>query len=224
MKRYNTHTLALCALIVILLVLIVFAPSYGWNIRRFLTPNSGPPPDEASLAAENESLKAEVAKLQRIAGEVSRKPISYISAVVYSRYPLNFKNELLIDAGKNEGVHEGSAAVFGGIFSGIVRQAFADTALVQTIFDNGLKIPVRIGARGYDGLLQGGPSPTVRSIAESAAVAKGDIIYTAAPGIPYGLPVGEVVATSTSADGLFQEASLSVAYNVDDIQAISIAP
>jgi cell shape-determining protein MreC len=224
-KNYKPETLALCALIVLVLILIVFTPSYGWKIRQLLTPGPGAPAaNDASLTAENEVLKAEVVKLQGIAAEVSRKPANYLSAIVYSRYPLNFKNELLVDAGTNEGVKVGSAAVFQGIFVGVVEQTFADTALVQTIFDNNLKIPVRIGTHGYDGLLQGGASPTVKSIAQSAAVLKGDIIYTAGPGVPYALPIGEVTATSTSADSLFQEASIAVTYNVDDIENISLAP
>jgi len=71
-------------------------------------------------------------------------------------------------------------------------------------------------------LLVGGAYPKIGSIAKGAPVAAGDIVYAAAPGMPYGLPVADVNATGTSADNLFQEASLEFAYSINDAQAVLI--
>ena len=76
---------------------------------------------------------------------------------------------------------------------------------------------------GADGLLQGGSDPVVGSIASNAPVAPGDIVYSAAPGIPYALPIAQVVATSTSADSFFQQATLSFPYDVNNVETVLIA-
>jgi cell shape-determining protein MreC len=71
-------------------------------------------------------------------------------------------------------------------------------------------------------LLQGSAYPTVGSIAKTATVNPGDIVYAAGTGFPYGVPIGEVVATSTSADSLFEQASLNFPYDINGIQTVAI--
>jgi cell shape-determining protein MreC len=105
---------------------------------------------------------------------------------------------------------------------GQVQKVFSDESLVQTIFDNELKMPVRIGESGTDGLLQGGADPVIGSIASTATLAPGAIVYSAAPGIPYAQPIAEVVATSTSADSLFQQATLSFPYDINNVETVLI--
>jgi rod shape-determining protein MreC len=231
----------LTGLIVILLFFVIFEPSYGWKLRQFFTPsnvamqngdastttntNLNVSSDENNnLATENESLKAQLAKLQTVAAELPTSSANYIRAMVYSRYPLNFKNELMVNVGTNDGISIGSAVVFQGLLVGRVIAVEKNYATVQTVFDNNFKMPVRVGSGGYDGLLTGGSYPFVSSIAKSAHVGANDIIYTAAPGIPYALPIGEVMATSTSADNLFQQATLVFPYDVNNIETVFIAP
>lgn len=213
----------LLAGIVILITLIFLAPSYGWKIRTWLEPRAMQPTDMPGLAAENQALKAEVAQLQGVAGQTPGVPVDYLRAMVYSRYPMSFRNEILVNIGSGDGVAMGKAAVFQGIFMGKVEKTFSDSTLIQTVFDAGFKMPVRVGTGGYDALLIGGASPKITSMAKTALVRIGDIVYTAAEGLPYGLPVALVVSTSTSPDNLFQEAALSFAYDVNDIQSIFVA-
>ena len=209
------------ALIVILAILIFFIPSYGWKLRAWLSPGigvsagdngvTGPAASQAndqSLSAMNDALEAQLARLQVVASQLPTSSSAEIRAEVYSRYPMNFRNELLVDAGTNSGVTSGTAVVFQGMLIGRVDKVFPDEALVQTIFDNGLRMPVRIGSGGANGLLQGGSYPMIGSIASNAMVADGDVAYSVAPGIPYGLPIAKVLATSTSPDSLFQQAAL----------------
>ncbi len=232
----NNHWIS-GALIVILALLIFFAPSYGWKIRAWLSPSPGCPSgssagtcvspsssqaDGQSLAAENDALKAQLAQLQVVASQLPTSTAGEVRAMVYSRYPMNFRNELFVNAGANDGIGPGAAVVFQGMLIGQVRAVFPDQAVVQTIFDDTLKMPVRIGAAGADGLLQGGSYPFVGSIANAAPVAPGAIVYSAAPGIPYALPIATVAATSTSPDSLFQQASLDFPYDVNNIQTVFI--
>ncbi len=218
-------------LIVILAALIFFVPSYGWALRDFLSPS---PSDSlgggqnrgtvASLAAENDALKAQLAALQVIQAQLPTSTPNAIRAMVYSRYPMNFKNELLVNAGSREGVTQGAAAVYQGMLLGQVVSVYSDSALVRTIFDDGMKMPVRIGAHGYDGLLQGGAEPFIGSIAANDAIVPGDIVYTAAPDMPYALPIAEVTATSTSPDNLFEQASIDIPYDINNVETVLITP
>ena len=175
-----------------------------------------------NLAMENESLKAQLAKLQVVAAELPTSSTNYIRAIVYSRYPLNFKNELMVNVGMDDGVKIGSAVVFQGLFIGRVASVGSNYAVVQTLFDNNFKMPVRVGSGGYDGLLTGGSYPFVASMAKSSRIGANDIVYTAAPDIPYALPIGEVMATSTSADNLFEQATLVFPYDVNNIETVLI--
>jgi rod shape-determining protein MreC len=214
---------SLITCIAILLILVFLEPQYGARVRAWLAPLAVPQASSSVLAAENEELKAELATLARVAAQLPSSSPAYLPAMVYSRYPFNFKNEFLVDAGTHEGITAGKAVTFQGILVGIVLKTFPDSALVRTVFDGNFKIPVRVGASGNDGLLVGGASPSVASMAKSAAVHAGDIVYAAAEGLPYGLPVAVVQSTSTSADNLFEEAALSFAYDVNNVQVVAIA-
>lgn len=223
MRKRDGWFLIVC--IAVLIALIFLAPRYGWELRAFLNPGTSQMQGNgtADLTAENEVLKAQLAELQSVAAELPGTSSDYLPAIVYSRYPMNFKNEMLVNAGANDGVVPGKAVVFQGIFIGTVEKVFPDSALVQTVFDGGFKMPVRVGAKGYDGLFTGGTLPKIASLAKTAGIVPGDIVYTAAPGIPYALPVAVVEGTSTSADALFEEAALGFAYDPNAIQAVLIA-
>lgn len=208
--------------VAVLAILIFFESSYGWQVRVWLSPKPTAQGDAPTLTAENEALRAQLAQLQSVANEIPQNSLGEIRAMVYLQYPFGFKNEMLVNAGSNEGVVVGKTVTFQGIFMGSVTQVFPDSAIVQTVFDPAFKMPVRIGNNGYDALLVGGSDPKATSIAKNAALQSGDIISTAASGFPYGLPIGIANATSTSADGLFQEASVSFAYNTNDVQTVLI--
>ena len=217
------------ALIVILALLIFFVPSYGWKLRAWLSPVSGgganadaTQADDQTLAAENDVLASRLAVLQEVASQLPTSSPNEVRAMVYSRYPMSFRNELLVSAGSDSGIVSGDAVVFQGMLVGQVRTVFADTALVQTIFDNSLKMPVRVGASGADGLLQGGSYPTIGSIASNAPITVGDVVYSATAGVPYGVPIAQIVATSTSADSLFQQATLGFPYDVNNVETVLI--
>ena len=212
----------ICCVLAIL-ILIFFEPAYGWRLRTLLGPRDIVSSDNAALPAQNQALQAQLAALQSVAAEIPQNPQNQIRAMVYSQYPFGFKNELLVNEGANDGVATGSAVTFQGIFVGTVIETFPDSAVVQTVFDPTFKLPVRIGSTSVDALLTGGSYPKATSIAKTAAIVNGDIIYTAAPGIPYGLPIAVVNTTNASADKLFQEASLNFAYDINSVDTVLIA-
>ena len=211
------------AVIIILLILVFFAPSYGWQLRAWLGPQ-GPAmsPDSVSLAAQNQTLAAQLAELQVIQQQIPVIAPNTVRAMVYSRYPLNYKGELLVEAGANEGIVAGKAVLFQGVLVGVVQKVFPDSALVTTVFDPSFKMPVRIGNAGIDALYQGGTNPQALSIDKKAKVSVGDIVVAAGSGIPYGVPIAQVAGLSASPNSLFNQATLTFAYDINSIQTVVI--
>lgn len=222
-RRKHIWIFILCALA--LAVLIGFKPAYGWRLRAWLDPqNIGQDdPSNPSVTAENETLKAQLAVLENISAQLPQNSQDQIRAMIYSQYPFGFKNEIMTNAGTSAGVTTGNPATFEGIFIGTIQKAYADSSVIQTVFDPSFKMPVRIGTKGVDALLIGGALPKATSIAKNATISAGDIVYAAAPGFPYGMPIGTVAATNISSDNLFQEASLNFSYDINAIQTILIA-
>lgn len=210
--------------IAVLLVLLFFKPSYGWQLRAWLSPQATFTADDPGLAAKNQALEAQIAELTNVQTELPQAPANDIRAMVYSRYPLNFKSELLVNAGADQGVAQGSAVMFQGIAIGTVEEVYKDSSLVMTVFDTGFKLPVRIGTHGYDGLLVGGADPMITSIQKGASVAAGDIVYSAGSAFPYALPIATVVGTTTSPDDLFEQTSVSFDYDLNTIETVLIVP
>ena len=210
------------ALAVLIAGLIFFRPMLGWKLRSFLSPTVFLY-DEKSLNQENQKLKAELAELKIIKSQIPDKPALYLRAIVYSRYPMNFKNEFLVNAGRRDGITVGSAVTLNKVLIGKTEKVFDDTALVETIFDGRFQSPVRIGDWGFSALLQGGSLPKAVLIPQKAEIKQGDIIYSASPDFPYGLTVGEVAAIRPSADKLFLEATINFAYDINAIQTVLIA-
>ena len=208
--------------IVLLLFLIFFMPSVGARMRGFLGPQTAAPNDAGQLAAENESLAAKLAELSVVADELPTSSPDTVRAMVYSSYPLNFKDELMVNAGTVDGVAAGDAVVFRSNLIGAVAQTSAHSSAVQTIFDPDFKLPVKIGAKGYDALLIGGSYPMIESIAKTAIVAQGDIVVSAAAGMPYGIAIGTIGNAALAPDSLFEEAPLSFPYDIGAVQTVEI--
>lgn len=211
------------ALVVLAALLVLLRPQYGWRIRSFLAPDFGGKSDVGALALENEALKVELAKLKNIKSQLPQRPANFLRAVVLSRYPMNFKNEFLIDAGVRDGVSLGKAVTFGGVLVGEVGEVFERTSLVRTIFDDDFQLAVRIGVFGVDALFTGGTLPKATLIPQPARLKEGDIVYSASPNFPYGLAVGEVADIESSADQLFQEATLNFVYDIGGIKTVLVS-
>jgi cell shape-determining protein MreC len=220
------HNIFFAIIAIILFAIIIFLPSLGWRLRAWLSPAL--PQDTNRIAAENEALKADAARYATIARELPSVPQNYIPAMVYARYPANFRSEILVNGGVRAGVAAGKAVVIESatssyILIGSIEKVFSDTALVQTIFDPRFKMPVRIGPHGYDALFVGGTYPQVASIVKGAAVQVGDVVVSADGSYPYGLPVATIAGVAITPNNLFQEASLNFAYDVNTLQAVLIA-
>lgn len=214
-------------LFLFLLVVLIFAyPSLGWKIRALVSSPAPQNSDLKNLALENESLKADLARLNGLKKEISSYRGNFVQASVYSEYPLNFKSEILVDKGKKDGIKIGQPAVVlssssKAVLVGAVEKVFADDSLVETIFDSRFQLSVRIGG-GVNSLLKGGSSPKLTLIPKDSKIIDGDAVYSVSPDYPFGLAVGVLKNFHLSSDQFFGEADLETAYNQEDLKVVFI--
>ena len=216
--------LILGILTVLVVVLLLGDFLFTERARRFLSGGAQSPDSDTpeNLAALNLSLRSELARLELIKEQIGEFPDNALTAEVYSRYPFNLKSELLINRGLRDGVEPGDAVLFRGMLIGRVEKIFSRTALIYTIFDGRWRSAVRISARGFDGLLVGGPVPQVTLVVKDAPIGRGDVVLSASADLPYALPVGEIGEIVLSLDQLFQESPLLLSYDVSLIHAVSL--
>ncbi len=215
MKR---DTLFVLVLIMLIGVMFGFGSKLGMRFQRVLT---GPLPQIAgqtltTLRSTVEGYGAIHTLAANIAGAKT--------VPVYSRYPFNLKNQILIAAGKNDGIKEGDIALFEGSILGSVEKAFSDSALVETIFDSRFKTPVRIGSQATDALLVGGSNPELTLIPATAAAGENDQVYSAGEGWPYGSALGALHDLKSSENSLYKNATLRVFYNPASLSSVTVVP
>lgn len=209
------------ALIAILAFFVFLRPFYGWGLRSFFEPQVGARA-ETDFRMENEKLKSEIARLNLIKSQVSERLSGYFTAMVYSRYPFNFKNELLVNVGEKDGIAVGRPVLFRDVLVGRTIKVFSDSALIQTVFDDGFQLSVGIGNSGVRALFKGGSLPKLSLIPLSGSIGQGDVVYSVSPDFPYGVPIGEVGAVSLGNDHLFREASLKFSYDLNEVKAVLV--
>ena len=147
----------------------------------------------------------------------------YIRAPVFSTYPFNNRDVVVISAGNRDGVRSGMpVTVENALLFGQVENADSTHARVRTIFDAGWKIPVKIGTSGVDGLFIGGRQPRITLIAKTAALEQGQTVYVAGIGFPYGFTVGTIAQAMSDAGSAFQEATVAFPYVPSDVAEVSI--
>lgn len=209
-------------LILVLLGLVIWQPQFGWFFGQFfLGAPSSDPAELKALRDENAALKVELAKLEDVKRELPDRKPEYLRALVYSSYPFNLRNKILVDAGRRDGILGGEGVMFGNSLIGKIEEVFEGTALVKTVFDPSWQSAVRIKGE-IDALLVGGTNPRLTIIRKDAEISAGDPVSSAAPDFPYGLPVGTVKTIQPSEDKLFKETDLSFSYELADVRTVFI--
>lgn len=172
------------------------------------------------LRTENENLKAQIQKNQYF----NRKEFQnngFLSAEVFSTYPLNVKNFLIINKGESDGVEAGAPVMAGNsIFLGVVLSVSKDFSTVRTIFDPGWQIPVKIGENKINGLFTGGNEPKIDLIEKAVRV--GDPVFLAMKGLPVGLKIGDIGEIKESGNGIFKEAVIRVFYSISELENVNL--
>jgi len=162
--------------------------------------------ENARLKEENErllgwqqaalKLSSENAQLRDLLKLAPGPEISYVTARVIADSGGAYARSVIIDAGRENGVARGQAAVTGNGLVGRISETGRRAARVLLITDLNSRVPVIVDGVGQRAILVGDNSerPSLRYMEEGATVRIGDKIVTSGQGgvFPPGLPVGVV--------------------------------
>lgn len=212
-------------LIILILFLLFFNPNWIWLFKKYLNYGYN---DQNLLEKENLILKSKLVELQSLEkfkndaqNEKNIKP-----AFVFSRYPFNFKSEILINLGQSSGIKINDAVVlpdndYKFLLLGRIKEIFDNFSIVQTIFDPDFKIAVKIGLK-TNALLEGGIEPKINLIPKEAEVLEGDLIYSVDSSLPYGLIIGQLGKIKNLNNNLFNAAQIIVPYKLNQLNIVGI--
>ncbi|MBI2515148.1 rod shape-determining protein MreC [Candidatus Wolfebacteria bacterium] len=177
------------------------------------------------LKQENQELRAQIQKVSVVAEDVelASKTAKRLPAVVFSVYPFNIKSEVTISLGEEDAIKDGGEVTLGdNILVGEVSQVFRRESAVKTIFDSSFEMPVRVGEKSANGLLQGGNEPKVILVEKNKDVQIGDLIYSADARFSYGLKIGEVNEIRELKTGAFKELTVKTPFNVSELRRVLV--
>lgn len=178
---------------------------------------------QEDLLLENQSLRAQLLEAEVDPKNTLIEKDSYILARVYSEYPFNNADKILVTAGKRDGIVVGSAVFASpGIYVGVVTAVSERSAQVRTIFDPGWEIPVYIGEETVNALLIGGYRPELTLIDKEGHVASGDTVYAAGKDFPYGATIGFVDDIVSQANDRFEDGHVTVPYTRNTLSEVYI--
>ena len=179
--------------------------------------------DNVRLAEENERLlgwqqvalrlSAENAQLRDLTKLVPEPRISFVTARVVADSGGAYVRTLMIDAGRDNGVARGQAAMTGEGLVGRVSEVGARAARILLITDLNSRVPVAVDGTRQRAILAGDNSarPSLRYVDAGGAIKIGDRIVTSGQGgvFPPGLPVGVVVSVDSEAPQVEPYAALT---------------
>lgn len=233
----RSHFFYIIPCIIVFAVLFIF-PAPITHLQAFLRSRaaSGADSRTRALEIENQILRGQLTRFESVKDSLPNPGADLISAFAYSRFPFNFKNEITITAGTDDGVGVGAGvllprpgdqsktnAASNAILLGIVSSAGPHSCVVTTIFDSRWKSEVRVGSSGIQALLAGGLEPKLSFIPKTASVAPGDQIYSTDARFHYGLIIGEVREVFPARDSTFQEATVKFVYDPASVEMVSVS-
>ena len=201
-----------------------------------------------SLAAENEALKEQIAKMEddaRIAATVSREKdrlrallelkqshedYVLVDAYVIGRSSNDWTSTLTINRGTSSGVQVGMCAITAnGEVIGLVTEAGTNYAVVKTILDSSLEISATMTSTGCSGMVTGGYSTGIDDLLRmnylpsSAVIRNNDQVVTSGSTVyPRGLILGHVVDAGFDDTGVAKFAILDPAADIDKMEQVFI--
>lgn len=176
--------------------------------------------ENISLKLENENLKAQIQKFQFLDPQ-GEKNAKYLSASVFSTYPLNVKDVLVVNKGSSDGVSVGAPVMQGGeIFLGVISEVSKNFLIVKTVFNPGWQLSVKIGENKINGLFTGGNEPKIELIEKP--VRSGEPVFISSKDFPLGLKIGEIGQIKENSDGVFKQATVKIPYSISEIDEVKI--
>lgn len=207
-------TLLIFLLSTILLAFWLWRENIFVGLDRFR--NSEQPLTELRL--ENEGLRRELADLQnRLKIPVS----SFIRAAVFSRYPFNNEQNIIINIGARNGIRVGAPVLANeNCLLGKIVNVKADASEVQTIFSPEWRSAVRIGKNGPEAVLNGGQPPLIDFIPSGDEIKLNEEVFSASPDLPLNLYLGRLGEIIIQPQNSFHQAKLQIDYDFNQIREV----
>ena len=191
------------------------------------------------LKAENDALRlallnrkvadAELKQLKGALDLAGKGGFKVVSAKVISQgSSTSFSQTITIDAGSRSGIHTNMTVISGFGLVGVVKIAYANSAVVQLASDPSFRIGARIAGTQQIGILSGqGTRKGVLQLLDNTEIVKvGDPILArgSANGRPFvpGVPIGEVTAVDNSAGAVTQTADVKFYTNFSTLGVVSV--
>lgn len=201
-----------------------------------------------SLVAENEALKAELAKLQEDAAnaaavqrendrlrdlvELRKKHPDYVlvDSYVIGRSSLDWTSTLTVNVGTRSGVDVGMVAITAnGEVVGLVTEAGPNYAVIKTVLDSSLEISASSATSGYSGMVQGAYTSDLSGklrmdyISSLAVIRNNDQVVTAGSTVyPRGLLLGRIIDAGFNDTGVAKFAILEPAADIEGLEQVFI--
>lgn len=201
-----------------------------------------------SLAAENESLKAQIAEMESDARQydsVSREndrlralleltqeheDYELVDAYIISWSSNDWTSTFTINKGSNSGIQENMVAITANHeVVGLVSEVGTNYAVIKTVLDSSLEISSTISSSGYNGMVQGGYTTGLDGLLlmdylpTSAVIRNNDQVVTSGSTVyPRGLIIGNVIDAGFNDTGVAKYAVLEPAVDLDNLEQVFI--
>ena len=191
------------------------------------------------LKAENDALRLQLSNRKfadsqlkqlksalNLAGKGGFKVVS--ARVISQGSSTSFTQTITIDAGTRAGIHTNMTVISGFGLVGVVKLAYANSAVVQLASDPAFRIGARIAKSQQIGILsgQGTRKGVLQLLDNSETVKVGDAIVARGsannrPFVP-GVPIGEVTAVDNAAGAVTQTADVKYYVNFSTLGVVSV--
>ena len=191
------------------------------------------------LKADNDALRqallnrkvadAELAQFKSTLDLAGRGEFKVVGAKVISQgSSTSFTQTLTIDAGSKSGVRANMTVISGFGLVGVVKIAYANSAVVQLASDPAFRVGARIAGSQQIGILsgQGTRKGVLQLLDNTTEVKVGDAILARGsnngrPFVP-GVPIGEVTSVDNSASAVTQTADVKFYANFSALGVVAV--
>ncbi|MFM6841905.1 MAG: rod shape-determining protein MreC [Candidatus Planktophila sp.] len=186
--------------------------------------------DALRLALLNRKVAdAELSQLKNVLDLAGNGGFTVVGAKVISQgASTSFTQTLTIDAGSTSGIHTNMTVISGFGLVGVVKIAYANSAVVQLASDPAFRVGARIAGTQQIGILsgQGTRKGVLQLLDNTTEVKVGDAILARGsnngrPFVP-GVPIGEVTAVDNSASAVTQTADVKFYTNFSTLGIVAV--
>lgn len=190
----------------------------------------------SDLKAENDDLKAQVARLTEYEDEANtltdllqlrnQYNLDSTAARVIARSTDSWNSTITIDKGTTSGIQTGMPVMTSTGVVGQVSECGPTTATVRLITDESSGVSAKVQSSGAQGQLQGSADGTLHLnlIRTDQQVSTGDSVVTSGLGgvYPKGLPVGTVSNVTKSSGSLYYDITVEPLASVGSLEEVLV--